>query len=106
MAFYESFVRLCNAAGKSPSAVAIEMGIEKSTVGRWRRGSMPTDATKIKVADYFGIAVSELMAENEEKPVQLDGLTEEEALFITRLRSASVDIRKAVKAVLDSAENK
>ena len=106
MAFYESFVRLCNAAGKSPSAVAIEMGIEKSTVGRWRRGSMPTDATKIKVADYFGITVSELRAENEEKPIQLDGLTEEEALFITKLRSASVDIQKAVKAVLESAENK
>ena len=106
MAFYESFVRLCNAAGKSPSAVAIEMGIEKSTVGRWRRGSMPTDATKIKVADYFGITVAELMAENEEKPIQMDGLTEEEVRFLEKLRKASPEIQQAVMAVLRSAENK
>ena len=106
MAFYESFVRLCNAAGKSPSAVAIEMGIEKSTVGRWRRGSMPTDATKIKVADYFGITVSELMAENEEKPVQLDGLTEEAAIFAEKFRKASPEIQMVIKTILNSAENK
>lgn len=106
MAFYESFVRLCNAAGKSPSAVAIEMGIEKSTVGRWRRGSMPTDATKIKVADYFGITVSELMAENEEKPVHLDGLTEEAAIFAEKFRKASPEIQMVIKTILNSAENK
>lgn len=61
MDFYEKFVRLCNSVGKSPSAVALEIGIEKSTVTRWSRGSKPNKATQIKIADYFGISVSELM---------------------------------------------
>ena len=105
--FYDNFIRLCNSIGKAPSAVVVEAGMQKSIVTGWKkRGSLPSDATAQKLADYFGITVAELMAENEEKPIQMDGLTEEEALFITKLRSASVDIRKAVKAVLESAENK
>ena len=105
--FYENFIKLCVKVKKSPSAVAEEIGINRSSVSTWKnRGSVPNDVTAQKLADYFGITVSELMAENEEKPVQMDGLTEEEAAFIIKLRSASVDIQKAVKAVLDSAENK
>lgn len=105
--FYENFIKLCAKVKKSPSAVAEEVGINRSSVSTWKnRGSVPNDVTVQKLADYFGITVSELMAENEEKPVQLDGLTEEETIFITKLRSASVDIQKAVKAVLESAENK
>lgn len=105
--FYENFIKLCAKAGKTPSAAAKEIGISKSTVSNWKtRGTAPTDVTLTMIANYFGCDISELMAENEEKPIQMDGLTEEEALFITKLRSASVDIQKAVKAVLESAENK
>ncbi len=105
--FYDNFIRLCNSAGKAPSAVVEEIGLSKSAVTGWKkRGSLPNDATAQKLADYFGITVAELMAEKEEKPIQMDGLTEEETAFIIKLRSASVDIQKAVKAVLESAENK
>lgn len=105
--FYENFIKLCAKAGKTPSAAAKEIGISKSTVSNWKtRGTAPTDVTLTMIANYFGCDISELMAENEEKPIQMDGLTEEEAAFIIKLRSASVDIQKAVKAVLESAENK
>ena len=105
--FYDNFIRLCNAAGKAPSAVALDIGIYKSTVSGWtKRGSLPTDATAQKLADYFGITVDELMAENEEKPIQMDGLTEEEVRFLEKLRKASPEIQQAVMAVLRSAENK
>ena len=60
MSFYDSYVRLCNSAGKSPSSVALDIGIEKSTVTRWRKGSTPNYATKLKVADYFGCTVEDL----------------------------------------------
>ena len=58
--FYDNYIRLCNGIGKSPSAVAEEIGLKKATVTGWKRGSMPTDATLRKLADYFGISPEEL----------------------------------------------
>ena len=67
--FYENYVKLCNTVRKSPSAVAMEIGMTKTAVSNWKnRGTTPTDANAQIIADYFGITVSELMAENENKP--------------------------------------
>ena len=60
MNFYENFLKLCNLAGKSPSGVALEIGISKPAVNRWKNGSTPTDATARKVADYFGVSIADL----------------------------------------------
>lgn len=54
--FYDNFIKLCNSIGKSPSSVAEDIGIEKSTVSRWKKGANPTDANIEKVASYFGIS--------------------------------------------------
>nr|DAG49762.1 MAG TPA: Repressor protein CI [Caudoviricetes sp.] len=61
-AFYENYVRLCNSVGKSPSAVAIELKLGKPSVSRWKTGTKPRDATVLKVANYFGVTVEELMS--------------------------------------------
>lgn len=58
--FYNNFVRLCNSLGKSPSAVALEIGIAKSTVSRWRGGSVPNFSTILKLSEYFDVPTSEL----------------------------------------------
>lgn len=58
--FYDNYIRLCNSVNKTPSAVAMEMGISKTSVNRWKNGSYPTDATMQKIANYFGITVEEL----------------------------------------------
>ena len=54
---------------KTPSAVALEIGLTKPSVSRWKSGSMPTDATLQKVADYFGITVDELLGK-EKQPIE------------------------------------
>ena len=82
--FYNNYVHLCNHIGKSPSKVAQEIGVAKATVNRWKNGSLPTDATAQKIADYFGITVEELhgieMSKNEESPtVQMDSEALKEA---------------------------
>jgi transcriptional regulator with XRE-family HTH domain len=61
--FYDNYVRLCNSVGKTPSAVATEIGIQKSTVSRWSKGSAPNYATAMKVADYFGVPIDPLFNE-------------------------------------------
>jgi transcriptional regulator with XRE-family HTH domain len=65
--FYDNFLKLCNSVNKSPSAVVLEIGLQKSTVTRWKNGSMPTDATALKVAEYFEITVDELISDQKEK---------------------------------------
>lgn len=62
MRFYDKYIRLCNSINKSPSAVAIDLEIGKPSVTRWKRGAEPRDSTKLRVANYFGITVEELMS--------------------------------------------
>lgn len=63
MTFYENYVQLCNQINKSPSAVAIELKIGKPSVTRWKSGVKPRYATAMKVANYFGVTVEELMSD-------------------------------------------
>lgn len=61
--FYENYITLCNHIGKAPSAVALEIGLTKPAVHRWKSGGTPTDATAKKVADYFGVTVGFMFGE-------------------------------------------
>lgn len=67
MGFYEKYLCLCNSINKSPSAVALELKIGKPSVTRWKNGATPRDATVLKIADYFGVTVTELMSGVEEQ---------------------------------------
>lgn len=60
MTFYETYLQLCAGKKVSPSAAAAQMGLSKTTVNRWKNGGGATDATALKVANYFGITVDEL----------------------------------------------
>ena len=72
--FYLNFVRLCNSIGKSPSAVAEDMGLQRSSVTRWANGSAPRKATVEKIATYFGVDSKELPGEEQkEKPAPGEG---------------------------------
>lgn len=74
MNFYGRYVEMCNRIGKSPSAVAIEIGLSKPSVNRWKNGGSPTDATAQKVASYFGVSVNELTGEKENPAPENDTL--------------------------------
>lgn len=70
MAFYENYVKLCNLAGKSPSAVAVELKLGKPSVTRWKHGAVPRDTTILKIAGYFGVSVEELTQDTKKRPPQ------------------------------------
>lgn len=65
--FYSNYIILCNKIGKAPSAVAEENGFKRSVVTRWSKGAMPRQASIQKLADYFGVPVSELVGELKHK---------------------------------------
>lgn len=124
MDFYNNFVRLCNRVGKSPSRVVLDIGGTKSAITRWKNGSTPTDATAMKIAEYFGVSVKELTGEadlgdilyedvrdrglvaspfKKEKPtVHDDGLSKNQRILIDFAKSLSEEQAALALRVLKS----
>lgn len=106
MAFYENYLHLCEKAGKTPSGAALEMGLSKPTVNRWKKGGGLTDATALKVAAYFGVTVAELKGEEQkEKPsapegMDLSSLSPEDAELVRRILGASEAKKNAIRELL------
>lgn len=66
--FYDKYVKLCASIKKSPSAVAEEVGVKRSNVTHWKAGrNSPSDVTMARIAEYFGVSVSYLKDEEEQK---------------------------------------
>ena len=67
--FYDRFVYLCSKKGVSPSRAAIEAGISKSLVTKWKTNNAkdPSPDVLRKLAAYFSMPVSELLGEESEK---------------------------------------
>ena len=67
--FYDRFVNLCELKGVSLSKAAVEAGISTSLVTKWKNNSIniPSPEVLDKLSKYFGISISELLGENEQK---------------------------------------
>lgn len=74
--FYDRFVMLCKTRGVSPSRAAVDAGLSKSTVSKWKRSpdSRPTGAVIEKLTRYFGISVAELLGENTGKEIRREDI--------------------------------
>ena len=82
MTFYEKYLELCASVDKTPSGAALEMGLSKPTVNRWKKGGGITDATARKVAAYFNVPVAYLNGETDDPapvPTQEDPEQKEKA---------------------------
>lgn len=106
MNFYDNYISLCNKEGKSPSAVAVEIGLTKPTVHRWKNGSTPTDATIRRVAEYFGVSTDYLLG-NENKKITPDEpeLTEGEREWVELFRQLSDDQRQMIRGMMRGIVN-
>ena len=104
LVFYNNYIRFCAKVGKSPSAVAEEIGLYKSTVTNWKnRGTKPTDATLQRVADYFGVTVEELLEENRKPAPTNEGELDARYFDLTPENRALIDsmIEKLLKSQSD-----
>ena len=66
--FYKNYAAFCARSGKSLSAVAEEVGLSRTSPNGWKKDKLPRDSTLIKLADYFGVSVDELISDHEKKP--------------------------------------
>lgn len=80
--FYENYERLCNEAGENPYTLAVQLGAKNNAVvAQWKKGSVPRKAMLEKIAEHFGVTVSELMYGKETAPAREEPeLSEDEAI--------------------------
>lgn len=64
MSFYNNFLYLCKQKNVLPTVAVVDMGFQKSVATRWKNGTVPRDFNLLKVADYFGVSVDELLSDN------------------------------------------
>lgn len=104
--FYRNFVDLCNKKGMSPSAVAEEMGYQRSVVTRWGNGTKPRRATLQKIADYFGVTVEELIRENKKTTTENSGgFSEKDIRLVAWFNSLPEEKQKAILSLGGSPED-
>lgn len=62
--FWENFVKLCNQKGVKPNNVARDLNLSSATATHWKQGAIPNSTTIQKIADYFGVTVTDLLDEH------------------------------------------
>ena len=99
--FWQNFLYYCKQNGKTPNAVAFDIGIKSSgTVTGWKKGAEPRPAVLARLADYFGVSVDELTQEKM-SAAENDGQTDEMQL-LTYFRQFN---REGRGRILDLAES-
>ena len=102
--FYDKFDYLCKRKGVTCSKAAIDAGISKSLVTKWKTmgTKMPSPEVLEKLSVYFSIPVSELLDEDEQKKNPPDRLepTEREKKILEALRSKTPAEQKAFLTLL------
>lgn len=103
--FYSNYVKLCSKLNKSPSAVGEELGFTRASVTGWGNGATPRKSSLIKISDYFGVTVAELMSgvgEQEKAPAAKgEGSKEAASNFIK-----ATNDRAALLALINEATKK
>lgn len=89
--------------GISINKLEKEVGLTRGSMAKWDIHAPSYDKLQ-KVADYFGVPVSSLLGEEQEKPAPSgDELTEEEIKFLTWYRTQASEKDKAViKTIINS----
>ena len=101
--FYDKFVQICKSKGISPSRAAIEAGLSKSTVTKWKTtpDAEPTGAALKKITEYFGITIAELLGEETEKAPtgsgERDILDEIDIAFYGEYKELTEDDKETVR---------
>lgn len=103
--FYSNYVKLCSKLNKSPSAVGEELGFTRASVTGWGNGATPRKSSLIKIADYFGVTVTELISgvgEQEKAPAtEGEGLDEKITRLYAQLPKLSDRQREMILGIVD-----
>jgi transcriptional regulator with XRE-family HTH domain len=63
--FFRTYKELCEKVGKSPNAVAKELGISSGSVTAWKQGRTPKYETIEKIATFFSTDIEDFFLSNQ-----------------------------------------
>ena len=105
--FYDKYAQLCKKRGISVSAAAVEAGLSKSLVTKWKANKVEVPSPDVlkKLSAYFGMPVSELLGEEKsedkkEQPIEFDGLSEKRKALIQFAMSVPEDKAEMILQVM------
>lgn len=98
MGFYDNYIRLCNERGEPPTRVAIDVGVDRSAATRWSKGAMPRYAVLLRIADHFGVGVSDLLGNGAPVTAESEPIIEVE-------KEASPKEETGLEAALEALRN-
>lgn len=112
--FYDKYAQLCKRRGVSMSAAAVEAGLSKSLVTKWKTNKVDVPSPDVlkKLSAYFNMPVSELLGEEEmgikkEQPTDFDGLSKKQKSLINKvmqMSDAELDKFDKILALVENAE--
>lgn len=101
--FYDKFVCLCKQKGVSPSRAAVDAGISKSLVTKWKSAKIEVPSPEIlkKLSAYFSVPVSALLEEEIKKSPTISGerdiLDDVDLAFYGEYKGLSEDDKETVR---------
>lgn len=75
--FWDNYIELCNSVNKSPSSVAVEIGLSDAAATGWKHGARPRQTALMKIAQYFNVPVECLLREKETPPPKAEAFSPE-----------------------------
>lgn len=105
--FFDKYAQLCKKKGISPSAAAMEAGLSKSLVTKWKSNKVEVPSPDVlkKLSNYFGIPVSELLGEKDikkEQTTEIDSLPDKRKALIEFAMSVPEDKAEMILRVMKS----
>lgn len=99
-------VKLMEDHGCDNLQLASALGLNRQLITDWKAKRSKSYTKYLpQIADFFGVTVDYLLGNEEKKPtpatISTSDLTPEEQLILLRYRSASNDIKLAVRKILD-----
>lgn len=99
--FFDRFKELCSKKGVSAYRACTDIGLNRSSVAKWKNGSIPNGSTLNRLADYFGVSVDYLLG-NEKELAPKDELTEKDRRDIARdLEALMADLENSGDLMFD-----
>lgn len=101
--FIDTFKTLCSEKGVSLSRALLDLDMSKGSIARWKDGGEPSNSSKLKIADYFGITVQELNSGEIKIPptVSDEGDVTQAMKLYNALKSVGIDVKTLDKAEID-----
>ncbi len=63
--FKQNFIKICSDRGVAPTSVLRDIGLSNATFSCWTDESVPRQTTLVKIANYFGISVDDLLQDGD-----------------------------------------